>query len=113
MVYSTNMHSASRLLPSSSLLEVELHDGEAKQEGEEHGKCHDNGRHPSQPAVLEVEVVLDKHTHGCAVVHRCHHVPKLRHHETVQRPCDRTYVAVPPPPDRHFLNVASGQKRNE
>lgn len=86
MVDSSNMQSnllltqrmISRLLSSLSLLKVKLHDGKAKQGCKKHCECHHHGSHPPQPAVLEVEVVLDEHLHGAVpVFHLRHDVTEL------------------------------------
>jgi hypothetical protein len=67
----------SDLLSSLSLLEVKLHDGKGKQGSKEHPECHHHGGHPPQPAVLEVEVILNEHLHGPFVVHLRHDVTVL------------------------------------
>ena len=87
-------------------LEVELHDGEAEQEGEEHREHHDHRGHQAQPAVLEAEVVLHEDLHGDAVIHRRRDVAELRHDQPIQRPRHGARPAVPLPPDRHFLYIA-------
>jgi hypothetical protein len=55
--------------------------------------------------MLEVEVVLHEDFHGSAIIHWRHNVSKLRGNQTVQRPRDRAYPAVPSPPDWNFLST--------
>lgn len=96
-------------MSSSSLLEVELHDSEAKQGSEEESEGSDHGGHPAQPAVLEAEVVLHKHLHRGAVFHRRLDVTELGDDEAVQRPRDGARPAIPSPPDWDSLKHHQAQ----
>jgi hypothetical protein len=107
-------HEISLLLLSSSLLEIEFHDGKAEQGCKEHCERHHHGSCPPHPAVLEVEVILDIHLHRpFVVVHGRHDVTKLRHHQPVQGPCHGAYPAVPSPPYWHFLKITAAKNGNE
>jgi len=93
-------------LLSSSLLEVELHDGKTEQEREKHGQPNVHHCDNPQEVMTEAEVILDKLRHGLAchrVIERMRDVTKLGGNQSVECPCDWAGPAVPPPPDRQFL----------
>lgn len=62
--YGTTYKESERMSSSSSFLEVEPHDGETKQEGEQHGESNVHHRHNPQEVMMETKVVRDKLGHS-------------------------------------------------